>query len=89
MGKRRRSTSRLVLIQYYYLYIYRCIKTPILQLLFQFGDVLEFLLIQPHFEFADEISTVSNHSGASNNLSNETLEMPPLPTMDSDDGDHY
>jgi len=37
----------------------------------------------------DEISTVSNHSGASNNLSNETLEMPPLPTMDSDDGDHY
>ena len=33
-----------------------------------------------------------NHSGASNNLSNdESLDMPPLPTMsmDSGDGDHF
>ncbi|KAI9550321.1 hypothetical protein GHT06_001751 [Daphnia sinensis] len=39
----------------------------------------------------DEGSTVEggNHSGASNNLSNESLEMPPLPTMDSGDGDHF
>jgi len=29
------------------------------------------------------------HPAARNNLSNESLEMPPLPTMDSDDGDHY
>lgn len=44
-----------------------------------------------HNFYADEGSTVEggNHSGASNNLSNESLEMPPLPTMDSGDGDHF
>jgi hypothetical protein len=44
-----------------------------------------------HNVHSDEGSTVEggNHSGASNNLSNESLEMPPLPTMDSGDGDHF
>lgn len=41
--------------------------------------------------YSDAASVIEggNNSGASNNLSNESLEMPPLPTLDSDDGDHY
>lgn len=39
----------------------------------------------------EETSTVDggNQSGASNNISNESLEMPPLPQMDNSDGDHF
>ena len=39
----------------------------------------------------DEPSTADGveHSRVSNNLSIESLEMPALPAMDSDDGDHY
>ena len=58
-------------------------KSRILQIFFRFN--------YHHNVHSDEGSTVEggNHSGASNNLSNESLEMPPLPTMDSGDGDHF
>lgn len=41
--------------------------------------------------YSDDTSPLGdgNHSGMSNNLSNESLEMPPLPMMDSDDGEPY
>lgn len=39
----------------------------------------------------DEPSIIEavNNSGVSNNQSNESLEMPPLPTMDSDEGEQH